>query len=136
MSQEQEYNCTTEEEDFDMEDICWNMRNPAMLNCPDEEGNMLVSHDRIIKAYLSLLEADVIESGIGDLANFLQKVKAKHREYLTKITFNEEEPEQILCSNMLSSSIDYISNVNYNKRDLRQLLNFLSDMYDKLLVYA
>ena len=140
MTEEYNYDQTTEEFDSDMESICEGMRDPFLLHCSDDEGAMLIKHNDAIKAYKTLAHLDMLNSGMQDLANFLQILKKKHLEYLAKITHwdctNEHE---ISCRTMLTSSVEYISVLNYSKhipRAFAQLLDFLSELYDKLLVYC
>ena len=138
MTEEYNYDQPTEEFDSDMESICEGMNDPGLLHCSDEEGEMLIKHNDAIKAYKTLVHLDMLNSGMQDLANFLQILKKKHLEYLAKISHwdctNENE---ISCRTMLISSVEYIDNCRMlRKCYIAQLLDFLSELYDKLLVYC
>ena len=67
--------------DDEMNDLCFNLTNPAMLNCPDEEGGILLKHQEIIKSFVVLVNNNLLSSGIPDLLQFLKIIKGKFNEH-------------------------------------------------------
>ena len=109
-----------------IDELCDMLSNPTILNCEEQEYEIVLKNYRLITSYHTLSENNgLLNIHFTPIIQLLQTIEQKHREYIYKLTYINDE-QQYYCDK-LKIPIDYFN--------IRHSIKFLYIFYTEFVQY-